>query len=234
MVPEEERNWYSDPLSPSAESAFRIHHPDIYSMLRTSVVPTMLAAGVKINVIPSTAEAALDIRALPDEDPAKLFASLAQVIKDPNIEIVPEDAKHRPSPPSSSLRTEMFAALEFAQRVVAPDAITLPLMTNSGSDSAFLRAKGVQAYGITLPGTDPRLPRPGRRGGKPVRDRTGGAAAVGDQRRRPPAQSSARSGPHSLLLPTTGVKSAAYSMDRWGFAESLAGAQALFAILLDQ
>ena|ERR1700732_2025555 len=40
--------------------------------------------------------------------------------------------------------------------------------------------------------------------------------------------------PHSLLLPTTGVKSAAYSMDRWGFAESLAGAQALFAILLDQ
>jgi hypothetical protein len=43
--------------------------------------------------------------------------------------------------------------------------------------------------------------------------------------------------PNSLLLPTTGVKSAAYSMDRWGFAESLAGAhgaQALFAILLDQ
>jgi acetylornithine deacetylase/succinyl-diaminopimelate desuccinylase-like protein len=157
IVPAEERIWYSDPLTPSSEAAFRIHHPDIYSMLRTSVVPTMLAAGVKINVIPSTAEAALDIRALPDEDPAKLFASLAQVIQDPNIEIVPEDAKPRPFPPASSLRTEMFAALEFAQRVVAPNAITLPLMTNSGSDSAFLRAKGVQAYGITVPKTEAEM-----------------------------------------------------------------------------
>jgi hypothetical protein len=35
-----------------------------------------------------------------------------------------------------------------------------------------------------LPGTDSRLPRPGRRGGKPLGDRAGGAAAVGDQRRR--------------------------------------------------
>lgn len=51
----------------------------------------------------------------------------------------------------------MFAALEFAQRVVAPDAITLPLMTNSGSDSAFLRAKGVQAYGVTVPKTEAEM-----------------------------------------------------------------------------
>ena len=34
-------------------------------MLRTSVVPTMLKAGVGANVIPSEAEATLDIRALP-------------------------------------------------------------------------------------------------------------------------------------------------------------------------
>jgi hypothetical protein len=38
----------------------------------------------------------------------------------------------------------------------------------------------------------------------------------------------------SLIFVIAFVKSAAYSMDRWGFAESLAGAQALFAILLDQ
>ena len=37
-------------------------------MLRTSVVPTMLKAGVGANVIPSEAEATLDIRALPDEN----------------------------------------------------------------------------------------------------------------------------------------------------------------------
>ena len=37
-------------------------------MLRTSVVPTILKAGVGANVIPSEAEATLDIRALPGED----------------------------------------------------------------------------------------------------------------------------------------------------------------------
>src|SRR5262249_47519222 len=42
--------------------------PQHNSMLRTSVVPTMLKAGVGVNVIPSEAEATFDVRALPDED----------------------------------------------------------------------------------------------------------------------------------------------------------------------
>ena len=58
--------------SPNRRQALRSscgeHSPCEYSMLRTSVVPTMLKAGVAANVIPSEAEATLDIRALPDED----------------------------------------------------------------------------------------------------------------------------------------------------------------------
>src|SRR5262249_42302927 len=42
--------------------------PQHYSMLRTSVVPTILKAGFRVNVIPSEAEATVDVRALPDED----------------------------------------------------------------------------------------------------------------------------------------------------------------------
>src|SRR5438067_6222856 len=41
------------------------NEPAVYSTLRTSIVPTMLKAGVGPNVIPSVAEATLDIRALP-------------------------------------------------------------------------------------------------------------------------------------------------------------------------
>ena len=44
-------------------------------MLRTSVVPTMLKAGVGANVIPSEAEATLDIRALPGEDIDRFYAA---------------------------------------------------------------------------------------------------------------------------------------------------------------
>jgi metal-dependent amidase/aminoacylase/carboxypeptidase family protein len=49
-------------------------------MLRTSVVPTMFKAGVGANVIPSEAEATLDIRALPDEDITKFYAEMAKII----------------------------------------------------------------------------------------------------------------------------------------------------------
>ena len=63
--------------------------PRKYSMLRTSVVPTMLKAGVGPNVIPSEAEATLDIRALPDENIEKFYADMKRVIGDPAVEIAP-------------------------------------------------------------------------------------------------------------------------------------------------
>ena len=48
----------------------------------------------------------------------------------------------------------MFDALERAQNEVSPQAITLPTMTTGATDSSFLRAKGVQAYGIGVPKTE--------------------------------------------------------------------------------
>jgi len=63
-----------------AQKWLREHAPGEYSMLRTSIVPTMLKAGVGPNVIPSEAEATLDIRAFPGEDIDKLYAAMAKVI----------------------------------------------------------------------------------------------------------------------------------------------------------
>ena len=42
----------------------------------------------------------------------------------------------------------MFHALERSQQRVFPGVITLPLMLTGATDSAQLRAKGVQAYGL--------------------------------------------------------------------------------------
>jgi hypothetical protein len=46
-----------------------------------------------------------------------------------------------PAPPPSKLSTEMFAALERAQKKVSPEAITLPTMTMGATDSSFLRKR---------------------------------------------------------------------------------------------
>jgi len=155
ISPPEEASWYRNPLDPRVQAELRVKKPQYYSMLRTSVVPTMLKAGIKSNVIPPEAQATLDIRALPDEDLVKFRDMLAGVINDPQVKIVPEDTTYSmPAAPVTSLRTEMFSALESAQKQVAPEAITLPVMTTGATDSSFLRTKGVQAYGISVPKTD--------------------------------------------------------------------------------
>src|SRR4030095_1678102 len=66
----------------SLQRYFAEKEPSHYSMLRTSIVPTMLKAGVGPNVIPSVAEATFDVRALPDEDIPRLFADVTRVIGD--------------------------------------------------------------------------------------------------------------------------------------------------------
>jgi acetylornithine deacetylase/succinyl-diaminopimelate desuccinylase-like protein len=129
------------------EAHFSRHELMHYSMLRTSVVPTIMKAGFRSNVIPSQAEATLDIRALPDEDMPKLYSELTRVIGDPSVEVVPPTSG-RPVAPPSRLDTEMFRALEAACQKVYPGAITLPTMLTGATDNAQLRAKGVQAYGF--------------------------------------------------------------------------------------
>jgi acetylornithine deacetylase/succinyl-diaminopimelate desuccinylase-like protein len=123
------------------------NEPALYSMLRTSVVPTMLKAGVGANVIPSEAEATLDIRALPGEDIDEFYGEMKRVIGDPAVKIVPIPST-RPEAPPSRLDTEMYRTLEQVARKMYPGTVVLPAMSTGASDMAQLRAKGIQSYGI--------------------------------------------------------------------------------------
>lgn len=136
-------------LTKQIQETFRTSDIARNSMLRTSISPTILKGGFRVNVIPGDAEATLDVRALPDEDMEAFLSTLRAVIDDPAIEIIPkwgEDA--RPVTRPSRLDTEMFLALERVQKRMFPKAITLPTMLTGATDSAQIRAKGVQAYGI--------------------------------------------------------------------------------------
>ncbi len=124
------------------------------SMLRTSIVPTIIKGGFRSNVIPGDAEATLDVRAVPNEDIPALAATLRKLINDPAVEVIPPPALGRPSNGPSKLDTEMFRAIEAAQSKLFPGIVTLPLMLTGATDSAQLRAKGVQAYGLGGVGGD--------------------------------------------------------------------------------
>lgn len=126
---------------------FRQTFPYHYSIMRTSVVPTVMDAGFRKNVIPSEASAILDIRMLPDEDVDGFYQLLAEVIDDPRVTIVPEDIYRPPAPPSE-MDNEMFRILERNAKRMYPGVTVLPMMSTGATDMAQVRAKGMQSYGI--------------------------------------------------------------------------------------
>jgi acetylornithine deacetylase/succinyl-diaminopimelate desuccinylase-like protein len=121
--------------------------PGNYSMLHTSISPNIITGGFQVNVIPSTAEATLDIRALPDEDMPAFYELMRKVINDPTVQVVPNDRNARPGSAPSRIDTEIFHAIESANRKVY-QVPTIPQMSTGATDMAYLRAKGMQCYGV--------------------------------------------------------------------------------------
>ena len=151
MSPPEAAARYNALLNPATAPApdhyLAANEPRRYSMLHTSVVPTMLKAGTGVNVIPSEAQATLDIRALPGEDIPAFYEQMKRVVADPAVRIEPLPMTRPPSP-ASGLDTEMYKALERVSKRMYPQATVLPTMSTGASDMAQLRAKGIPSYGI--------------------------------------------------------------------------------------
>ena len=134
---------------PTAEDYERLRElsPVYHSMLRTSIVPTILQGGYLKNVIPSEARATVDIRALPDEDPERLFSLLKRVMNEPAVDLVPHP-QTRPSHSPSTLSGVVFRAFETALGRLYPGVPVLPAMSTGATDSAQLRAAGIPSYGF--------------------------------------------------------------------------------------
>ena len=131
----------------AAQEYFAENVPRFNSTLRTSISPNMISGGYRVNVIPSEVEATLDIRALPDEDMVRFLDQLRKLINDPAVEVVHAPGHSRPGAPPSRLRTEAFEVLEAAIKRHY-NTITLPTMSTGATDMAYLRAHGIDCFGI--------------------------------------------------------------------------------------
>ena len=151
----EEAARYRDALSPDpavakpAQDYLRKNEPRHWSMLRTSLSPTIINGGYRSNVIPSEATANIDVRQAPDEDPAKFLDLVRQVVNDPQItvEYANPNSANRPPTPTARLDSDAFKALE-STITKHYSSITLPALSTGATDMSYLRSKGMQCYGI--------------------------------------------------------------------------------------
>ncbi|HJW84114.1 MAG TPA: M20/M25/M40 family metallo-hydrolase, partial [Anaerolineae bacterium] len=114
-------------------------------LLRNTVAPTQLKAGVKVNVIPSEAQAALDGRILPGFDRDSFLAELRPRL---GREVEVEIDQYYP-PLESSPDTPLFRAIESSLRRHDPDGIPVPYMLSGATDAKLFSQLGVRCHGFS-------------------------------------------------------------------------------------
>lgn len=118
--------------------------PMIYAMFHDTVVPTMLNAGIKINVIPSVAEARCDARILPGQTSQEFLKQLRAVVG-PEIEI--EFLTDSPGF-SSDYNTPLFDQVSQVLSRHQPQMPALPYMVVGATDARHVRKLGTKVYGF--------------------------------------------------------------------------------------
>jgi acetylornithine deacetylase/succinyl-diaminopimelate desuccinylase-like protein len=152
MVPADVAKIYRDILSPdpkvskAASDWLLENQPNHWSMVHTSLVPTIVGGGFRYNVIPSEAKATVDVRLHPDEDQTAFLDLVRKVVNDPAVEVRWGRERYRPAG-GARIDTEAYAVLE-AQTQKHYNTVVLPTMGVGATDMSNLRAKGIQCYGI--------------------------------------------------------------------------------------
>lgn len=145
------RRRLEDPATAqAAANQIRAHDPELDAMLRTTVAPTMLNAGMKINVIPNTAVAQLDVRRLPNETREEVLARFRQTVNDSAVDVSLAPGQQMPATEPSSFTTTLYHAMEHAIARVYPRDVAVPYMARGATDGSFLRSHGMAVYGVPI------------------------------------------------------------------------------------
>jgi carboxypeptidase PM20D1 len=109
--------------------------PQGNAMLRTTTAPTVLQAGVKENVLPSSARALVNFRILPGDSVESVVEHVRQAVRDSRISVSPlEETKSNPSG-VTSVDSEPFQLLARTIRQVIPGAVVTPWLVVGATDS---------------------------------------------------------------------------------------------------
>jgi acetylornithine deacetylase/succinyl-diaminopimelate desuccinylase-like protein len=153
--------------------------PLVAGTVRNSANPTMLQAGVKVNVIPGEAVAYVDGRVLPGYEAE--FAATMDELTGPDLTW---EFAHREQPVEAPLDSALVTAMTGALLSEDPGATVVPYCMSGGTDAKQFARLGMACYGFTplvLPpgydyyamfhGVDERIPVTALQSGLRIMDR---------------------------------------------------------------
>lgn len=143
----------ANPADKAAE-AIANRDPFLHSNLRTTCVATMLDGGHARNALAQRAGAYVNCRIFPGHSVEEIRGELARIIADPEVRITALPPL-RPTPPAPPLDPKVMGPAKALAAKYFPGVPVVPMMSNGYTDSTFLTAVGIPAYGVPGAWTDP-------------------------------------------------------------------------------
>ncbi len=114
------------------------------AMLRDTITPNVLHAGKKVNVIPGSGEAEVDVRTLPGTDQEALLAEMRALVGD----LADVEAVVTLPPIEASSEAKIVHLMHAALAVADPEASSAAMMITPGTDAKSLARLGIPTYGF--------------------------------------------------------------------------------------
>ena len=150
-------------------------------LVRNIFVPTIVGGGFRANVLPGTAEATVNMRMLPGQEPRPLIRELRRAVADPKVEITPivtgdatveetlDAFDKRAAQPPSTTDTDLYRSLVREGQRQWPGVEVAPALFEAGTDATPWRQRGIPVYGVypypisldelqAMHGNDERIP----------------------------------------------------------------------------
>jgi acetylornithine deacetylase/succinyl-diaminopimelate desuccinylase-like protein len=116
--------------------------------LRTTCVTTQLQASPQDNVLPTSAEATVNCRIMPDETREQTIETLQRIVGDKAVEIAPTaEFGYGPYSPADG---DIMQALKKVSGALWPGAQVVTTMGTGATDSRHLRGIGIRSYGVSV------------------------------------------------------------------------------------
>jgi acetylornithine deacetylase/succinyl-diaminopimelate desuccinylase-like protein len=155
--PEPKRGWLSNvsaALNDPRAKDWILSDVSWNAFLRNTISLTGLTGSNKTNVIPGVATADIDVRLLPDQDPAAFLETLKNVVADTAVHFT--TLLQPKTPLESPIDTDLFRAIERAAHDREPRAFVTTPMETAATDRPTYRKLGITTYGFS----PFRIPRP--------------------------------------------------------------------------
>ena len=109
------------------------------AMVHTTLVPTIVKAGIKDNVIPSIAKATINSRILPGQTSDEVLAYVTKVVNDERVVIKKQTISIMEPSAVSSFESEQFKKIENIIYASVPNVIVSPFLMIGATDSRYFR-----------------------------------------------------------------------------------------------